>query len=177
VIAVLRGQLRSLAEWRACLVDATITTASIFIVLLGAIVFSQFINLSGLPYDLLDLVDEWGLSAMQLVLFVCFIAIIMGMVFESIGILVLLVPVFLPALTSSGVDMIWFGILVVLVTEIGLITPPIGMNVFVVKSVLPDVKLAAIFRGVLPYIGALVLALALVLVFPPIATFLPALMR
>ncbi|OSP55603.1 TRAP transporter large permease [Pseudoruegeria sp. SK021] len=177
VIAFLRGHMRSLAEWRACLVDATTTTATIFIVLLGAIVFSQFINLSGLPYDLLDLVDAWQMSPFHLVLFVCLIAIVMGMVFESIGILVLLVPVFLPALSISGVDMIWFGILVVLVSEIGLITPPIGMNVFVVKSVLPDVRLGAIFNGVLPYIGALVLALLMVLMLPGIATFLPGLMR
>ena len=145
--------------------------------LLGAIVFSQFINLSGMPYDLLDFVDDYELSPFQLVIFVCVIAILMGMVFEAIGILVLLVPVFLPALTSNGIDMIWFGILVVLVSEIGLITPPIGMNVFVVKSVLPDVKLSAIFRGVMPYIIALVVGLILVLIFPPIATFLPGLMR
>ncbi|MEP5154871.1 TRAP transporter large permease subunit, partial [Planktotalea sp.] len=112
-----------------------------------------------------------------LVIFVCVIAILMGMVFEAIGILVLLVPVFLPALTSSGVDMIWFGILVVLVSEIGLITPPIGMNVFVVKSVLPEVPLGKIFKGVLPYILALVIGLILVLTIPSIATFLPSLMR
>ncbi|MEP3275546.1 MAG: TRAP transporter large permease [Stappiaceae bacterium] len=177
VIALLRGNLRTLREWRHCLVDATTTTATIFIVLLGAIVFSQFINLSGMPYDLLDFIDEWALTPMQLVLFICLIAIIMGMIFEAIGILVLLVPVFLPALSANDVDMIWFGILVVLVSEIGLITPPIGMNVFVVKSVLQDVKLGTIFRGVLPFIAALMFALILVLVFPSIATFLPGLMR
>lgn len=177
VIAVMRGHLLTLGEWRDCLVDATTTTATIFIVLLGAIVFSQFINLSGMPYDLLDLVDEWELSPFQLVIFVCIIAILMGMVFEAIGILVLLVPVFLPALQINGIDMIWFGILVVLVSEIGLITPPIGMNVFVVKSVLPDVRLGAIFAGVLPYIFALVTGLILVLIIPQVATFLPGLMR
>ena len=177
VIAVSRGHMRSFAEWRACLVDATTTTATIFIVLLGAIVFSQFINLSGMPYDLLDYVDEWELSPFQIVLFVCGIAIIMGMVFEAIGILVLLVPVFLPVLSINGIDMIWFGILVVLVSEIGLITPPIGMNVFVVKSVLPEIPLGKIFRGVTPFIVALVTGLILVLAFPSIATFLPNLMR
>lgn len=177
VIAVLRGRLRTLGEWQACLTDATVTTATIFIVLLGAVVFSQFINLSGMPYDLLDLVDDWDLSPTQLVIFICVIAILMGMVFEAIGILVLLVPVFLPALQISGVDMVWFGILVVLVSEIGLITPPIGMNVFVVKSVVPDVSLGNIFRGVMPYIGALVMGLVLVMFFPQIATFLPNLMR
>ena len=176
-IAFTRGHLRSLNAWRVCLVDATITTAKIFIVLFGAIVFSQFINLSGMPYDLLDLVDKWQLSGTQLVMFVAGIALLMGMIFEAIGILVLLVPVFLPALGLSGVDMIWFGIIVVIVSEIGLITPPIGMNVFVVKSVLTDVKLKHIFSGVVPYILALLIALALLLLFPNIAMFLPNLMR
>jgi TRAP-type C4-dicarboxylate transport system permease large subunit len=89
----------------------------------------------------------------------------------------LLVPVFLTALIANDINLIWFGILVVLVSEIGLITPPIGMNVFVVKSVLQDVRLGAIFRGVVPYIVALLIGLALVLTFPSIATFLPNLMR
>ena len=94
------------------------------------------------------------------------------MVFEAIGILVLLVPVFLPALTISGVDMIWFGILVVLVSEIGLITPPIGMNAFVVKSVLPQVRLGDIFRGIVPFVFALLAGLTLVFMIPQIATLL-----
>ncbi|MCL4674528.1 MAG: TRAP transporter large permease [Pararhodobacter sp.] len=177
VISLTRGHLRTLRDWRDCLVDATITTSKIFIVLFGATVFSQFINLSGLPYDILGYVADWDLSATQLVLFVIGIAIVMGMVFESIGILVLLVPVFLPALYTAGVDMIWFGVIVVLVTEIGLITPPIGMNAFVVKSVLPKVKLADIFVGIVPYLVALVFGLLLVFLIPGIATFIPGLLR
>ncbi len=153
------------------------TTAKIFIVLFGAVVFTQFINLSGMPYDLLDLVDEWDLDGRELVIFICIIALLMGMVFESIGIIVLLVPVFLPALYALDVNMIWFGIIVVLVTEIGLITPPIGMNVFVVKSVLPQVRLIDIFRGVGFYIAALGLGLIAVYSIPQIATFLPSIAR
>jgi tripartite ATP-independent transporter DctM subunit len=177
VIAFQRGHLRTFQEWRFCLVETAITTSKIFIVLFGAVVFAQFINLSGMPYDLLDYVDEWQLGPFQLVAFICLIALLMGMVFESIGIVVLLVPVFLPAVSAIGVDMIWFGIIIVLVTEIGLITPPIGMNAFVVKSVLPDVKLIDIFRGVVPYIVALFIGLLLVFFFPQIAAFLPNLTR
>lgn len=177
VIAFMRGHLRTYAEWRSCLVEAAITTAKIFIVLFGAVVFAQFINLSGLPYELLDYVDDSGMTAIQLVAFICLIALLMGMVFESIGIVVLLVPVFLPALAATDVNMIWFGIIIVLVTEIGLITPPIGMNAFVVKSVLPEVRLADIFRGVVPYIVALLIGLLLVFFFPSIATFLPDIAR
>lgn len=177
VIALTRGHLRTFESWRSCLVESAITTSKIFIVLFGAVVFAQFINLSGLPYDLLDYVDAWELNGIQLVFFVCLIALLMGMVFESIGIVVLLVPVFLPALAQTGVDMIWFGIIIVLVTEIGLITPPIGMNAFVVKSVLPEVALAEIFKGVGFYIAALLIGLLLVLFIPAIATFLPGLTR
>ena len=128
VIALLRGHLRTLAEWRSCLVEAAMTTAKIFLVLFGAVVFTQFINLSGMPYDLLDFVDARNMNGAQLVLFICLIALLMGMVFETIRIIVLLVPVFLPALYALDIDMVWFGIIVVLVIEIGLITPPIGMK-------------------------------------------------
>lgn len=177
VIALSRGHLWKLSEWKAALVEAVKTTSTLFIVIFGALVFAQFINLSGMPYDLLDLIDELQLSPTGLVLAVAIIAVLMGMVFESIGILLLLVPVFLPSLYDAGVDMIWFGIIVVLVTELGLITPPIGMNVFVVKSVMPDIELSAIFRGVIPFIAADVVALVLVFLVPGIAVWLPALMR
>jgi tripartite ATP-independent transporter DctM subunit len=176
-IAFMRGHLRSLPEWRDALVEATKTTATLFIVIFGALVFAQFINLSGLPYDLVDIVEDFELTGTQIVIFVMFIAILMGMVFESIGILLLLVPVFLPSLFAAGVDMIWFGILVVLVTELGLITPPIGMNVFVVRSVMPDIKLGHIFKGVVAFIVADLIALGLVFWLPEIATFLPKLME
>lgn len=177
IIAITRGHLRNIAEWRRCLVEAATTTSKIFIVLFGAVVFTQFINLSGMPYDLLDFVDDTEMNAVQLVAFIALIALLMGMVFESIGIVVLLVPVFLPALAATDVNMIWFGIIIVLVTEIGLISPPIGMNAFVVKSVLPDVKLGDIFRGIGPYIVALFVGLLLVYFVPSIATLLPNLTR
>jgi tripartite ATP-independent transporter DctM subunit len=172
-ISITRGHLRTLREWISTLAEAARTTATLFIVIFGALVFAQFINLSGMPYDLLDIIDALHLSPTGLVLAVVLIAILMGMIFESIGILLLLVPVFLPALYQAGVDMIWFGIVVVLVTELGLITPPIGMNVFVVKAVMPDLKLARIFAGVTPFVGAILVALALIFLFPDIATFLP----
>ena len=176
-IAWFRGHLRSFSDWKISLVEAAKTTAALFICIFGALVFAQFINLSGMPFDILDMVDAMDLNPWQLVLVIAFIAVLMGMIFEAIGILLLLVPVFLPALYDSGVDMIWFGIVVVLVTELGLITPPIGMNVFVVKSVMPDIQLGQIFRGVIPYIFAMLIALALVFTIPDLATFLPGLMR
>lgn len=172
-IAWFRGHFRTLREWKDALVEAASTTASLFTVLFGTLVFAQFVNLSGMPYDLVRLIDSLNLGGTGLVIAIAIIAVLMGMIFEAIGILLLIVPVFLPALVSANVDLIWFGIVVVLVTELGLISPPVGMNVFVVKSVMPDIPLGAIFAGVTPFIIAMLVVLALVLAFPQIATMLP----
>lgn len=177
VVGVFRGKLGSVLAWKECLTEAAVTTASIFMVIFGTLVFAQFINLSGMPYDLVDLAFDWSLTPTQLVIAIAVIAVFMGMVFEAIGILLLLVPVFLPALIDADVNLIWFGIVVVLVTELGLITPPVGMNVFVVKSVASDVRLGTIFVGVAPFILAMLVVLALVLALPGLATFLPGLMQ
>lgn len=157
--------------------ETVLTTAMIFAIVFSALVLAQFVNLTGMPYELQSLVLGWGLGPVGLVLMICGICVLLGMVFESIGILLLIIPVFLPALGSLGVDLIWFGILVIIVIELGLISPPIGMNVFTVKSVAPEIPLGSIFLGVLPYIGAMVLGGVLILFFPQIATFLPEAMR
>ncbi|MEZ5738303.1 MAG: TRAP transporter large permease [Burkholderiaceae bacterium] len=127
--ALYRGRLRTVRDWYESLKETSKTTAALFTVVFGALVFANFINLSGLPYDM---VEEARLSPMGVVLAVCAICILLGMVFESVGLLLLIVPVFLPTLITMGVDLIWFGIVMVVVVEMGLITPPIGMNVFTV---------------------------------------------
>jgi TRAP-type C4-dicarboxylate transport system permease large subunit len=98
----------------------------------------------------------------------------MGMIFEAIGILLLIVPVFLPILVFQDVNLIWFGIVMVIVVELGLVTPPIGMNVFTVRAMMPDIRLSHIFRGVMPFVVADLVALAMLFAFPSIATWLPS---
>jgi tripartite ATP-independent transporter DctM subunit len=169
LFAMWRGRLRSLSDLYASLIEACKTTATLFTVIFGAQVFANFVNLSGLPGDLDSIVDDMHLSAMGVVLAVCVINIILGMIFESVGLLLLVVPVFLPSLIQLDVDLVWFGIVMILVVEMGLITPPIGMNVFVVKTVVPDVALSRIFAGVMPFVVADFVALALILAFPAIA--------
>jgi tripartite ATP-independent transporter DctM subunit len=169
LFAMWRGRLRSLSDLYASLIEACKTTATLFTVIFGAQVFANFVNLSGLPGDLVSIVDDMHLSAMGVVLAVCVINIILGMIFESVGLLLLVVPVFLPSLIQLDVDLVWFGIVMILVVEMGLITPPIGMNVFVVKTVVPDVALSRIFAGVMPFVVADFVALALILAFPAIA--------
>lgn len=176
VFALWRGGIRSFNTLLDILLEAVKTTAILFAVIFGTLVFANFINLSGLPYDLLDIVEALDLGPMGVVLAICVICIFLGMIFETIGLLLLIVPVFLPVLYGLGVDMIWFGIVMVVVIELGLITPPIGMNVFTVKSVMPEVPLSSIFYGVMPFVAADIVALALILAFPVIATGLVSLM-
>jgi len=164
-----RGRLRTLTQLYESLLEACRTTAALFIVIFGAQVFANFINLSGLPGELVDLVERLELSPAGTVFAVSVICIVMGMIFEAIGILLLIVPVFLPTLIIMDVDLIWFGIVMVIVVELGLITPPIGMNVFTVRAMMPDIRLARIFRGVTPFVVADLVALGLIFAFPAIA--------
>jgi tripartite ATP-independent transporter DctM subunit len=175
LFAFWRGRLRSFGELYASLIDACKTTAALFMVIFGAQVFANFINLSGLPRDLVNIVGSLQLSAMGVVLAVCAICIFLGMIFESVGLLLLIVPVFLPTLIQMNVDLIWFGIVMIVVVEMGLITPPIGMNVFVVKTVMPDVSITRIFAGVTAFVIADFVALALILAFPVISVGILAL--
>lgn len=177
LFGLFRGHFRTLASLRGVFEETVVTTAMIFAIVFSALVLAQFVNLTGMPYDLQALILGWELSPVALVLMNCGFCVLLGMVFESIGILLLIIPVFLPALGAVGVDLIWFGILVIIVTKLGLISPPIGMNVFTVKSVAPEIPLASIFLGVLPYIAAMVVGGVLILLFPQIATFLPEAMR
>lgn len=172
VFAVLRGYIRTWRDLYEVLLDTCRTTGGLFMVIFGAQVFANFINLSGLPYELVDLVKNMHLSPMGVVIAVCVICIILGMIFEAVGLLLLIVPVFLPTLIGMNVDLIWFGVVMVLVVEMGLITPPIGMNVFVVRTVVADIALWPIFRGVMPFVVADFVALALLLLFPVIAVAL-----
>lgn len=177
VFGVFRGHFLDLESLRGVFEETVKTTAMIFAIVFTALILAQFVNLTGMPHELREMILGWGLGPIGLVLMICAICVLLGMVFESIGILLLLIPVFLPALGAVGVDLIWFGILVIIVIELGLISPPIGMNVFTVKAVAPEIPLGSIFIGVLPYIVAMVVGGVLILMFPQIATILPDAMR
>ncbi len=179
LFALARGHMRTLKDLMGALGEAIRTTAMIFAILFCGLVMAQFVNLTGMPFELVDLVtgENAVIGQTELIIAICIICVIMGMIFEALGILLLVVPVFLPSLEALNVDMIWFGIIIILVVELGLITPPIGMNVFTVKAVVPDVQLWRIFVGVTPFIFAMLGGLVLLFLFPQIATWLPDLMR
>jgi tripartite ATP-independent transporter DctM subunit len=175
VIAAMRRamSLRALFE---VLSDSARTTATLFTVLIGALIFSSFVNRAGLPDGLRDLVTGFDLAPIVIVLLILLIYIVLGCVFESLSMLLLTIPVFFPLVESLGFSMVWFGIIVVVVTEISLITPPVGLNVYVLSGVLRDVSTATVFRGVTPFWCADILRLALLVFVPVLSLFLPNLL-
>jgi tripartite ATP-independent transporter DctM subunit len=175
LISLLRGNL-TFASVREVLQETTMTTASLFSVLIGAWIFSNFVNIAGLPEGLLAAVDGLGLSPWMVMGLIILIYLALGAVFESLSMLLLTVPIFFPLVTSLGFDPVWFGIVVVVVTEISLITPPVGLNVFVLKGMVGDVSTGTIFRGVTPFWMMDILRLALLLAVPGIVLYLPSLM-
>lgn len=177
LFALARGTMRSAREYLEVMGGAVGISATIFAIAACALVFTQFVNVTGMPYAVLDIVSAWGLSGTSLVIAIGVLCVLLGMVFEALGILVLIVPMFLPTLQAQGVDLIWFGIIVIILIELGLITPPVGVNVFTVKAAQPDLKLGDIFVGVGPFVVAMLVTAVLILAFPAIATGLPNLMR
>ncbi|MEL0042924.1 MAG: TRAP transporter large permease [Candidatus Puniceispirillum sp.] len=156
--------------------EAAITTAKLFSVLFGALIFSNFVNRAGLPDALISIVTSFDVSPLGVMFIILLVYLALGCVFESLSMILLTVPIFAPLVESLGFDLVWFGILVVVVTEISLITPPIGLNVFVLKGVLKDVSIQTIFKGVTPFWCADIIRLTILVLVPSIALFLPSMM-
>ncbi len=175
LIAWLRGGLKDGGLIKV-LSEASITTAKLFLVLFGALIFSNFVNRAGLPDSLMNIVSAFDVPPIGVIIIMLLIYVLLGCVFESLSMILLTVPVFAPVVESLGFDLIWFGILVVVVTEISLITPPIGLNVFVLKGVIKDVSVSTIFKGVTPFWIADIFRLAVLALIPGIALFLPSVM-
>lgn len=172
LIALSRGAL-TIKDVKEVLIETAHTSATLFTVLIGAWIFSNFINLAGLPEGLLALVTETGLGPMAVMMMIIGVYIVLGCVFESLSMLLLTVPIFFPLVTSLGFDPVWFGIVVVVVTEISLITPPVGLNVFVLKGVVGDVSTGTIFKGVTPFWAVDIIRLALIVLIPWLVLVLP----
>ena len=159
------------------LVESARTTAMLFTILIAAMLFSGFINFTTMPGDLKDWILGQGLSPLLVVGAMMLIYVLLGTIMEELSMVLLTIPVFFPIVTGLGFDPVWFGVLIVLVVQIGLISPPVGMNLFVLNALLKDVGLGQIFRGVWLFVLALVVALLLVLQFQAIALWLPGFMK
>ncbi len=173
LIALFRGNLNLKAVLEV-LKETTITTASLFSVLIGAWIFSNFINVAGLTEGLRDAITALNLAPWMVMAIILAIYIVLGMIFESLSMLLLTVPIFFPLVVGLGFDPVWFGVVVVVVTEISLITPPVGLNVFILKNVVGDVSTGTIFKGVTPFWVADIIRLALLVGIPALSLFLPS---
>ena len=159
------------------LMDSARTTAMLFMILVGALVFANFINYTSMPADLKAFVERYQISPIAVIVAICAIYVVLGAAMEELSLILLTVPVFFPLVVHLGFDPVWFGILIVIVVQIGLISPPVGMNMFVVKSMLPSVSTGAIFRGVMPFVVAEIVLLGIIIAFPAISLIVPAMMK
>ena len=175
LFALFRGRL----PWQALfgvLVETALLTSTLFMVLIGALLFANFINTIGMSQALIEFAGGLDVAPIVIILVIVGIYLVLGCVFESISMILLTVPVFVPLVDSLGFDLVWFGIVVVVVTEISLITPPIGVNVFVLRGLLPDVPTGRIFAGVTPFWIADIFRIAVIIFVPPLSLLLPSLM-
>ena len=159
------------------LAEAAETSAMIFTIAFGALVLNSFVNIAEMPGAIVTFIKALDIAPMLVILLILLIYILLGTIIEGLAMIFLTVPIFVPLVEAMGFDLIWFGIVLVMVVEISLITPPIGLNVFVIKSMLPDVPLAAIFRGIVPFFIADIARLMLVVFIPGLAIWLPSLLR
>ncbi len=155
------------------LLDTVRTTAMVFLILMGALVFGPFLALSGLPARIADLLTNASLAPFAVLLLIMALYLVLGMFLEGFSMLVLTLPIVIPIVKALGYDLIWFGVIMVILLEMGLISPPVGMNVFVVKGLVPDTSMGEIFRAITPFWGAMIVCVALIVAFPDIALMIP----
>lgn len=176
LFALLRGRL-TWAGLLEVLVESARTTAMLFTLLIAATLFANFVNFTTLPGDLKNWITQAGLSPTMIIVAMMAVYVILGTVMEELTMVLLTIPLFFPIVTGLGFDPIWFGVLIVMVVQIGLISPPVGMNLFVLNALLPKVGLNQIFRGCWPLVLTMVGVLGILIAFPQLSLWLPSLMK
>ncbi|MDD5007529.1 MAG: TRAP transporter large permease [Syntrophorhabdaceae bacterium] len=174
VIAIMTKSF-TFARLIGALEDTLKLSGMIFIIIIGAIIFSNFLAVTKISMAMGDLATR--LNPYMLLAFISFAAFIAGCIMDAPGMIALLVPVFLPAVVKAGFDPIWFGVLITLLAQMGLVSPPVGLNVYAVAGITRDVKLNEIFAGVMPFIVAMVICMIVIIIFPQVASFLPNRMK
>ena len=171
---------RRALDWKAlyeALVKSARTTSMLFLILIGALMFAEFVNITTMPNDLTAFVTKFQVHPVLVVAAIMAIYVILGTAMEELSMILLTVPVFFPLIVHLGLDPVWFGVLIVVVVEIGLISPPVGMNLFVLSTLLPQVPTRTVFRGVLPFFTMDCVRLAILIAVPSISLYLPGLMK
>jgi C4-dicarboxylate transporter DctM subunit len=173
IISVLRGKLSRADFWR-CLVESLRTTAAVFTILIGALIFGYFLTITQTPQKITAFLTGLGLGPYGVLVLIMLMYLVLGCIMDAMAMIILTIPIVFPVIKTLGFDPIWFGVIIVMTVELGLIHPPVGMNVFVIKSVIRDVKLSTVFYGVMPFVLTDILRLTVLIAFPILATFLPS---
>ncbi|NKN35118.1 TRAP transporter large permease [Agrobacterium sp. a22-2] len=173
VLALLSGRF-TIADTMRTLFDTAKNTAMMFFILFGALTFTSYVNLSGMTQDLQSALTIFGDSPTAIILTILAIYIVLGCMLEGLSMITLTVPIFYPVVAAAGFDLIWFGVFIVVVTEISYITPPVGMNAFVLRSVVKDVSLKTIFSGLIPFVAIDFVRIGLLMLFPALVLYLPS---
>jgi len=178
--AIIIGLARRELTWRGFVEaskDGIRTSCMVIFIITGATIFGHFMAISRIPFMLVEWLEGLALPSMGIIGIIVVIFFIGGFFMDSMALIVLLVPILFPLLTALGTDLIWFGVIIVLVAEMGVITPPVGVNVFVIKGIAPEVPIETIFKGIFPFLGALIICTIILIIFPEIATYLPSFAR
>jgi len=172
VFTAVRGRITGKVLWDV-LGDTAANTGMIYVIIIGASIFTYFLSLSQMPGALVDLIQGWGLPPLLVIAILTIMYLVLGSIFDTIAAMVITLPFVFPLVTELGFDPIWFGVYNVMVIEIGMITPPIGINVFVLHGMARDIPLGTIFRGITPFLIADLVRLVILVLFPVIALWLP----
>jgi C4-dicarboxylate transporter DctM subunit len=176
--ALLIGLIRRKLTWKTFVEsgkDGLLTACMVLFIITGATIFGHFLAVSSIPFLLADWISNLPISRMAIMAVIIFIYFMGGFFMDSMALIVVTVPIFYPIVQKLGFDPIWFGVIIVLTAEMGVITPPVGVNVFVIKGIAPDIPLELIFRGIIPFLAAIILLTILITLVPQLATFLPGL--
>ncbi len=176
--ALIIGLIRRKLSWRIFFEagkEALRTACMVIVIITGAVIFGHFMAVSTIPFMLADWLGGLAIPPIAVMSVIIFIYFIGGFFMDSMALVVVTIPIFFPIVMELGFDPIWFGVIIVLVAEMGVITPPVGVNVFVIKGIAPDIPLETIFKGILPFLAALIIVTVILIIFPGIATFLPSL--
>ena len=176
ILGVARGRLKWQGFWQA-IMESTRISCMVLVIVAGATVFGHFMAITRIPYTAANWIAELPLPNYAIMGIIVFIYLIGGCFMDSLAMVLLTVPIVFPLVTALGFDPIWFGVIIVLITEMGVITPPVGINVYVVSGIARDVPLEVIFKGAFFFLFAILTTIALLMIFPQIALFLPGLMR
>ena len=172
ILGLLRGKLDRQKILQS-LLQATRTAAAVFTVLIGALLFGYFLTITQTPQKVTLFLTELGLGRYGVLAIIMVMYLVLGCLMDAMAMIILTVPIIFPVIVELGFDPIWFGVIIVMTVELGLIHPPVGMNVFVIKSVIPDIDFSTIFKGVIPFIITDLIRLMILIAFPILALYLP----